>query len=103
MLAFNDVLNQQRQSIYARRHKILTGTHADIDELLEELIQEDSKLLKVVSAKKEELGEEEFYVTTHRLLLQVNDLLWVEHLEIMYYLRSSVNLRAYGQRDPLLE
>ena len=28
---------------------------------------------------------------------------WVEHLELMDYTRSSVNLRAYGQRDPLVE
>jgi preprotein translocase subunit SecA len=28
---------------------------------------------------------------------------WVEHLEAMDYLRGSVNLRAYGQRDPLVE
>ena len=30
-------------------------------------------------------------------------MLWVEHLEVMTYTRSSVNLRAYGQRDPLTE
>jgi preprotein translocase subunit SecA len=30
-------------------------------------------------------------------------MLWVEHLESMEYLRGSVNLRAYGQRDPLVE
>ncbi len=35
--------------------------------------------------------------------LQVHDMFWVEHLEQMDYLRSSVNLRAYGQRDPLVE
>ena len=35
--------------------------------------------------------------------LQVYDMFWVEHLEVMDYLRSSVNLRAYGQRDPLVE
>ncbi len=35
--------------------------------------------------------------------LQVNDMYWVDHLETMDYLRSSVNLRAYGQRDPLVE
>jgi preprotein translocase subunit SecA len=28
---------------------------------------------------------------------------WVEHLEVMDYTRSSVSLRAYGQRDPLVE
>src|SRR3990167_5023006 len=38
-----------------------------------------------------------------RFLLQTTDYLWVEHLEAMEYLRSSVNLRAYGQRDPLVE
>ena len=29
--------------------------------------------------------------------------MWVDHLEMMDYTRSSVNLRAYGQRDPLVE
>jgi len=37
------------------------------------------------------------------LKLQVFDMFWVDHLEMMDYLRSSVNLRAYGQRDPLVE
>jgi preprotein translocase subunit SecA len=36
-------------------------------------------------------------------LLQTIDLYWIDHLEAMEYLRSSVNLRAYGQRDPLIE
>jgi preprotein translocase subunit SecA len=27
----------------------------------------------------------------------------MEHLEAMDYLRSSVNLRAYGQREPIIE
>ena len=30
-------------------------------------------------------------------------MLWTEHLENMDSLRDSVNLRAYGQRDPLIE
>ena len=37
------------------------------------------------------------------LLLRVIDELWVDHLEQMEYLRDSVRLRAYGQRDPLVE
>jgi preprotein translocase subunit SecA len=36
-------------------------------------------------------------------MLQAIDMFWVEHLEVMDYTRSSVNLRAYGQRDPLVE
>ena len=35
--------------------------------------------------------------------MYVTDLLWMEHLETMDYMRSSVNLRAYGQKDPLVE
>jgi len=46
---------------------------------------------------------ETFYSPARRFLLQTIDTLWVEHLEAMEYLRSSVNLRAYGQRDPLVE
>ena len=41
--------------------------------------------------------------TVRRIVLYVTDLLWVEHIETMEYTRSSVNLRAYGQRDPLVE
>jgi preprotein translocase subunit SecA len=36
-------------------------------------------------------------------MLYTNDTLWMEHLEAMDYLRSSVNLRAYGQREPIVE
>ena len=35
--------------------------------------------------------------------MQIIDVFWLEHLETMDYLRRSVSLRAYGQRDPLIE
>ncbi len=38
-----------------------------------------------------------------QFLLRANDTLWIDHLEAMEYMRSSVRLRAYGQRDPLVE
>lgn len=37
------------------------------------------------------------------LLLRAIDTLWVEHLVAMDYLRTSIGLRGYGQRDPLIE
>ena len=49
------------------------------------------------------LGDDEFYSACRRLFLQAIDMFWVEHLELMDYTRSSVNPRAYGQRDPLVE
>jgi len=52
--------------------------------------------------RKQELGED-FYVIVRTLMLQVMDMLWVGHLEVMEHTRSSVRLRAYGQHDPLVE
>jgi len=101
VLAYDDVLNVQRKSVYARRRMLLSAGGAVGDEL-ETLAAEDPTLPDIVSKKREELGES-FDLTVRRLLLQVIDVLWVEHLEAMEYLRSSVNLRAYGQRDPLVE
>jgi len=37
------------------------------------------------------------------ILIRSIDQLWIEHLETMDYLRSSIGLRGYGQRDPLVE
>ncbi len=50
-----------------------------------------------------ELGEDVWYEVLRKMLLQVQDVLWVEHLEVMQHTRSSVGLRAYGQQDPLIE
>ena len=103
VLAYDDVLNLQRTSLYGRRNKILLGESAAIDTELTSLIGDDEKELKIIADKKSQIGEEAFYVALQRVFLQTLDMLWVDHLETMDYLRSSVNLRAYGQRDPLLE
>ena len=102
VLAYDDVLNLQRQSIYGRRRTMLTGTNSDIDSELDALTLGEEAIQKVIETKKKEWGDD-FYREVRRLLLQGIDYLWVEHLEQMEYLRSSVNLRAYGQRDPLVE
>lgn len=102
VLAYDDVLTVQRESIYGRRRSILSGEDAVIDEELSRLSLGDEEFEKGIAQKREEAGEE-FFKITRRALLQAIDMLWVEHLEQMEYLRSSVNLRAYGQRDPLVE
>jgi preprotein translocase subunit SecA len=57
----------------------------------------------IVIKKIKEFGREHFLNAMRIVLLQAMDMYWVEHLEVMDYTRSSVNLRAYGQRDPLVE
>ena len=58
---------------------------------------------EIVKSKVALLGEGEFYRIARIIMLQAIDMFWVDHLEMMDYLRGSVNLRAYGQRDPLVE
>jgi len=103
VLAYDDVLNHQRQSIYERRRQYLLGEREACDAFLAELVAHDGDIQHAVDEKKKSLGEEEFYEALRRVLMQTIDFFWLEHLETMEYLRSSVNLRAYGQRDPLIE
>jgi preprotein translocase subunit SecA len=106
VLSYDDVLNVQRQSIYGRRRALLTGDNDSIDTELNRLVENDQQngpaLKETIEKKKQEFGDS-FYPNIRRFLLQTIDFLWVDHLEAMEYLRSSVNLRAYGQRDPLVE
>jgi len=103
ILSYDDVLNKQRQSLYKRRRKYLKGDKEAIDDFLQEIISKDADMKSVIDEKKKTYGDDEFYAALRRLLLQTVDFFWLEHLEVMDYLRSSVNLRAYGQRDPLIE
>lgn len=103
VLAYDDVLNKQRQSIYERRRKLLLGDEKEVESFLGEVTAVHPEVAKAIEKKQKEFGEERFYDLARRLILQVADTLFVEHLELMDYTRRSVTLRAYGQRDPLLE
>jgi len=103
VLAYDDVLNTQRLAIYARRRQALLGSAEDFDATVRELIADSPESLAAYEQKVQELGAETFLPILRRLLLQVIDAFWLEHLETMEYMRRSVSLRAYGQRDPLIE
>lgn len=53
--------------------------------------------------REEEVGEEVARELERRVLLSVLDRKWREHLYEMDYLREGIYLRAYSQRDPLVE
>ncbi|MCA9362716.1 preprotein translocase subunit SecA [Candidatus Kaiserbacteria bacterium] len=103
ILAYDDVLNTQRKAIYERRRKLLKEDEAEVDSVRDELFAAFPETEAVFAEKKAEFGEEVFKDVFRRLTLQMIDMLWVEHLEVMGYTRSSVGLRSYGQRDPLIE
>jgi preprotein translocase subunit SecA len=102
-LEYDNVLNVQRTAIYARRRKMLESDMNEIEGYVSELVVNNEEMQKVVEEKIAQVGKEPFYETARRVILYVTDILWTEHLETMEYTRSSVNLRAYGQREPLIE
>ncbi|MEK6571652.1 MAG: preprotein translocase subunit SecA, partial [Bacteroidota bacterium] len=53
--------------------------------------------------KEERIGSELMATLERMAMLQVIDERWKEHLREMDELKEGINLRAYGQKDPLLE
>ncbi|MHB1414207.1 MAG: preprotein translocase subunit SecA [Chloroflexota bacterium] len=54
-------------------------------------------------AKERDLGEEMMRRLERLVMLHIIDKLWIDHLTSMDELREGIGLRAYGQRDPLVE
>jgi preprotein translocase subunit SecA len=69
-------------------------------DLKEELLD---VLHKAFQRREQELGSEMFQHLSRMVLLQVMDTAWVEHLTYLEQLRKGIFLRAYGQKDPLIE
>ncbi len=49
------------------------------------------------------VGADQMHRIEKQILLQVLDMRWREHLQMIDQLRSVIHLRSYGQRDPLNE
>jgi len=100
---YDNVMSRQREYIYTRRRGLLLGDHKMVDEFLQEVADSSPEGGEIINIKKASLEESVFYEVARRVALQTIDMFWMDHLEAMDYLRSSVGLRAYGQRDPLVE
>ncbi len=156
VLEYDDVMNQQREVIYAQRRKVLKGEELreSIMYMIKEIIKsemnqyaneklypeewtldgliEDAESIyapkgslvkeELEAMSRDELGETlekiaddnykareaEFSPSVMRelekvIMLRVVDNKWMEHLDHMDMLRQGINLRAYGQRNPLVE
>ena len=102
-LEYDNVLSHQRGIIYSRRRTMLLSKKEDMQTYLDQFIGVDEHVAQIVSQKRAAFGDDAFFETFRRIVLFATDSLWIEHLETMEYLRSSVNLRAYGGREPLVE
>jgi len=156
VLEYDNVMNQQREVIYAERKKIMQKDslkdrimemvdkvvdrtldmyappevysedwdlvslihyaeefYAPQGELTEEKLSNFSreelgeylhKLAKdVYEAREQQVGSSIMRELENLVMLKVVDMHWMEHLDAMDMLREGVSLRAYGQKDPLVE
>jgi preprotein translocase subunit SecA len=156
LLEYDDVMNQQREVIYARRLKVLEGEDLsqEIKEMIGDFVQENvdesvdvrhhsedwdlSALLDELSTvflvefhlkqfqdrrsskeevleyclqrateayagREKELGPELMRQLERLVLLSVIDDKWRDHLYEIDQLKEGIGLRAYGQKDPLIE
>ena len=102
VLEYDDVMNKHRDIIYKMRKEILAASDVEVKEKIEELLNNDEEL-KRYKIKEKEVGEKELRGLERFVMLNVIDTFWMAHLDNMSHLRESVGLRAYGQRDPLVE
>ena len=58
---------------------------------------------RMYEERERELGAETLRDLERVILLRVIDEKWMDHIDAMDQLREGINLRAYGQRDPLIE
>ncbi|MQA25712.1 MAG: preprotein translocase subunit SecA [Micromonosporaceae bacterium] len=77
------------------------GQEALDSEFMIEQIKEDA--FAAYGRREDELGKEALRELERIVLLQVIDRKWREHLYEMDYLKEGINLRAYAQRDPVVE
>ncbi|MCL2888791.1 MAG: preprotein translocase subunit SecA [Eggerthellaceae bacterium] len=71
----------------------IEGLEAAICEFLEGVYADKAQLL----------GEDAIRTLQAQVMLRILDTRWMAHLQEMDYLKTGIGLRAFGQRDPLVE
>ena len=88
----------------------ISGTRFDLSGLMSGEISADEArsaaadmVIEYYYMKKEKIGQELSLELEKRAVLGSIDSMWREHLYGIDHLKSGINLRAYAQRDPLVE
>jgi len=104
LLEYDDVMNKHREVFYKKRKEILRKAQKkELSSQILEIIKKQGFSEEDYQKKEKEFGEDKMREVEKFISLRILDALWVDHLETMDYIRDSVRLRAYGQRDPLVE
>ncbi len=97
-----DGLIEDAEKIYApqgrlKKEELAAMSRDELQECLEQLAEEGYHNRELL------FGEENMRELEKVVMLRVVDKKWMEHLDHMDMLRDGINLRAYGQRNPLVE
>ena len=97
----NSLLGQAEQ-LFLPGHKLGLPDLEDMgrDELKRFLTE---KAHAAYEAREQELGPEVMRQVERAVMLRIVDEKWMDHLDAMDQLREGIGLRAYGQKDPLIE
>jgi len=107
---FNPDISEDEQDdeaffIYMRNKYGVNFDDLKEKKLLPEDLRDEAveKLKAYYTNKEKQHGEEVMYFMQKSVLLQIIDSKWKEHLHNLDSLREGIGLRAYGQRNPLVE
>lgn len=77
-----------------------TGITNEENQLTEEQVESEENILELLKKRSEDAVKDP---QTLSRMLSILDMLWMNHLDELEAVSESVGLRAYGQRDPLVE
>ena len=80
-----------------KKEELVELSRDDLKETLEKVAEDGYKSRELL------FGEENMRELEKLVMLRIVDKKWMEHLDRMDMLRDGINLRAYGQRNPLVE
>jgi preprotein translocase subunit SecA len=104
VLEYDDVINKHREVIYKKRKEVLEKAQKnELKPLILEMIKRAGLKEEDYEKKEKEVGKENMRNAEKVVYLRILDMLWMGHLDNMEYLKDSVKLRAYGQKNPLIE
>ncbi len=104
VLQYDEVLSKHREKFYSLRDEMLEMAEKEegLRSYIIDLFKKYGEAVSDYEKKEEEIGEK-IRKVEKAVVLRTMDIHWTEHLEDMDQIKDSVKLRAYGQRDPLVE
>ena len=78
----------------------LKTDRVEIENVIEELKE---KTHKIYEEKEAQIGEENMRELERVIMLKIVDEKWMDHIDNMDELKNGIGLRAYGQKDPVVQ